>query len=326
VHCGLRRLVVAVLVGVLSCQSSLAQNVQQPPKQPLGRELFNQVQAELNAERAAAAALEKVFEGFPANCWRAEMFGGKPTIVRKDPERATVAVSCGITPDRKAYDRFVKRAEPILKKLAKETATVSLRFRADSNVPGFRFGLMPPAFGQASTVPPNVQPGDCVLVLDRSPAFSERAIWKCYYFDKSLEDSLEAVAGRRVAPRIRLLDANNKPLAVDQSEIGSGPYDGLRCVASLTRVAVNDGETTARRTVFFVSPVLFVSRTRGEDKPFSLGNLTFNFPRVGASLPTDERIRLVVTGGRTDQRTFSLSLDELKALDRVQCDVVPVAE
>jgi hypothetical protein len=324
-HSALRPLVLAVFGGVFSCPPLLAQNGQQPAKQPLGKELFKQVQAELNTEKAAAAALEKVFEGFPANCWRAEV--GKPTVVRKDPERATIAVSCTITPDRKAYNQFVKRAEPILKKLAKETATVSLRFRADTKLPGYRFGLMPAGFGHASTVPPKVQPGDCVLVLDRSPAFSERAVWTCYFLDKNARETLEGVAGRRVSPRIRLLDANNKPLAVDQSEIGSVPDDGLRYVASLTRVAVNDGgETTARRTVIFVSPVLFVSRTRGEDKPFSLGNLTFNFPRVGASLPTDERIRLVVTGGRTDQRTFSLSLDELKALDRVQCDVVPVAE
>jgi hypothetical protein len=293
-----------------------------------GNELFGKAITEMDAERDAAAILEKAFEGFPANCWRAEV-EGQPKIIEKDSQKVRIGITYRVNPDRKAYSQLMARLRPVLSKIAKDSGTFSLKFERDSGWPrsygreksfddlfvpsmpptnpsrtedDFLFGQMPKAFGKAPKVSRRARPEDSVLVLNTSlSATAEHSAWTYYLVDQSLERSLSTLATRRVGARIVLLDSNNKTLAVDQDEIAPVEHENYRSglVLALGTTKVSNGVTSAGRSTFFVAPVLFV------------------FHKF------DNRIPLSFSPVRRLYHTFSLSLEELKALDRIKCEMVP---
>jgi hypothetical protein len=310
------RLIVAASAWVLFCHPSLAQfnASQQPPKKGIGKELFAKVVSDLSAEKAAAAALDKCFEGFPANYWRAQP-DDKPTIVEKDVQKVILKIGYTIGPDQKAYSQFIKRAQSILSKLAKDSGTISVKFRSDPNWRGFALGRIPREFEDASTLSAKAQPGDAVLMLNtKLSATSEHSSWCYFVLDKNLEQNLCALAARRVVSRIRLLDSNNKTLAEGQEEIPTARSEhySLAVVTSQTNGADSNGATAARGSVFFVGPMLFVSRETAE-----------HLASRKATADLRNRIPIAFTAAVSSEHNFSLSLEELKAFDQIKIDVIP---
>jgi hypothetical protein len=83
---------------------------------------------QLDAEKDAAALLQKQFEGFPQSCITATIIG-LPEIVTKTEEKATVRLTVQIEPDLKAYKAFADRLISILDKLATSKGEFTAQFR-----------------------------------------------------------------------------------------------------------------------------------------------------------------------------------------------------
>jgi hypothetical protein len=121
------------------------------------------------------------------------------------------------------------------------------------------------------------------------------------------------------------LDRNNKTLAQGYEKIASFQYgqDRFGVAPSVAKSEIPVGQTKDRMPVFFLGPVLFASpETDSGEEPFS-GLSTLTFPWDGQN---DGGIPFAFSHGVSCGHIFSLSLDELKALNQVKIEIVPSAK
>jgi hypothetical protein len=118
-------------------------------KELAGQSMFGELATQLQAENDAAAIVRKALEGvpdmpgFPLNILTAEIVG-KPEIVEKNAENATLAIRVATRVDVKSFDAFAKKLMNALDGVAKRKGEFSLRCRS------WRSEQPPRGFGRES--------------------------------------------------------------------------------------------------------------------------------------------------------------------------------
>jgi hypothetical protein len=92
-----------------------------------GEGLFAKAVTELDAEQDAAAILKQQFKGFPLSCMTAEVIG-KPEILEKSANEATVGLTVKIEPDLRAYKDFSGQLVKVLDGIAKQKGEFTAQY------------------------------------------------------------------------------------------------------------------------------------------------------------------------------------------------------
>jgi len=87
-----------------------------------GKDIFAKVVTSLQEEKDAKKIVAKVFEGFPANLFTAEV-AGEPVLLRKLDAVVTLAVPVVLRLDQKRYAEWLGATKPFLKKVFPDNTT-----------------------------------------------------------------------------------------------------------------------------------------------------------------------------------------------------------
>ena len=102
-----------------------------------GKGLFAEAVTTLEREKDAAQIMRRVFEGFPGIVLKADAVG-KPRIVEKSENEATIGITVRFSVDQKAYSEWIEATRPILEKLAVKHSTQAWsiqRFHRQGSLP-----------------------------------------------------------------------------------------------------------------------------------------------------------------------------------------------
>ena len=214
-----------------------------------GKGLFAEAVTQLDAEKDAAAILKKQFEGFPQSCITATVIG-KPEIVEKTADKATVKLTVQIEPDLKAFKAFSGKLVPILDKLAKNKGEFTAKY---AKGPGVIFGVlsatgdggygndltakwMPKLFKDERGNYWKKDQVSIAIATNRTKA-ADSIDYKYYALDPSLETVLKSLILREGQCKLQLLDAEGEIVATDRFEPlekspnGSGDFYGTLVAA-----------------------------------------------------------------------------------------------
>ncbi len=198
-----------------------------------GQSMFGDIVTELQAEKDAAAMVRKALEGqpgFPLNCITAEVVG-KPVVVKKRADDATISIKVAVRVESDAYDAFAKRLMNTLDGVAKRKGEFSLeskrwtedeageyKQRSGFGVKGAAFGLDPVHQKTLGTTWNDVGRGEFAEIAlavntTRDRSF-ERTEWKYYILDRSTLPVLAACATSVGEVKLSLLDGNGGVVTV----------------------------------------------------------------------------------------------------------------
>lgn len=284
-----------------------------------GAALFAEAVTQLEAEENVEALLRKAFAGFPQNVLTASE-EGKPELTEKSADQATVRINVVVQPDMAAYKAFVGRLQPILEKVAKEKGEFGAVFKHSKDASGHPapFLVLQPPFVPLEWVRERLpkafegreaKAGVATIALaTQRSAKADRLECRYYLLDKTLQPLLAEVAFRSQSAKISLLGAKEDAIAIDRFPLsgaappfftGNLPFSAGTLMAAIGNhfrggvLDSSDDEQTA--IAFWLAPV-FLSNG---------GNVFLT------QQPTSKY-----------SRTFSLSLVELKAVQKVEIEVL----
>jgi hypothetical protein len=289
-----------------------------------GQGLFAEAVTQLEAEQGAEDLLRKAFKGFPQSLLTAKVIG-RPELVEKSNDRATVRIQVQLEPDLAAYKSFVARIQPMLEKVAKDKGEFTAVFEPDGSPIGRNlfvpkgganvWGLarwMPKSFSGTEPIGPgtatglNFQYTTLALTTQRSK-LGDRLECRYYLMDKSLQPLLADIGFRQGSGKLSLLDADGGVVFVDRFPLRTPTaqyhFDGTLIALAGNYYATQNSsfymlprtkESKGNAFLFWISPVFM--------------NSGINKLRYKPSLP------LV--------RTITLSLDELKSVQTAKCEIV----
>jgi hypothetical protein len=200
-----------------------------------GKGMFAEAVTQLDAERDAASLLKKQFDGFPQRLLSANVIG-RPELVEKANDKATVRIQVRVEPDMEAYKTFVARLQPVLDKVAKDKGEFTAVFRSEEShhdksfvyfapkEPGFiqqvMAAWMPKAFSSNHYTPVKSEYTTVALTTQRSKT-GELLECRYYLMDKSLQPLLADVGSRKGSGKLSLLDADGNVIVVDRFSLVS---------------------------------------------------------------------------------------------------------
>lgn len=268
-----------------------------------GKGLFAEAVTELEAEKNAEALLKKNLEGFPQNCLTAAI--GQPKIMEKNEKKATVQINVQLEVNQEAYKDLVRRLQPLLDKISSERGVFIVKdFKAESSInPKFwtnaNFdGWMPLAFKDRAFRFKGKGKENDKVVLALCTNFTksiDRMEYRYYIIHKSLKTLLVSKWLLDCKGMMRLLDQGGDTVATDRFDLNED--------FKPTLIAPTDGRFWLRHhhqhenaVLFFLSP-------------------TFVAPHAFVGGDMWQRPRLLFP------RTISLSLDELKAIQKAKVEI-----
>lgn len=202
-----------------------------------GKGLFAEAVTQLDAEKDSAAMLKKQFEDFPQSCISATVVG-KPEVVKKDADGATVRITVQIEPDLNAYKAFSARIIPMIAKIASGKSQFTADFKKDgsSSVPclnavGRGRGVgdisllsdwVPTAFDGQGSIPYLKLDVLTVAIAASRTKTSDKIEFNVYRLDPSLQPLLAALASRCGKGKLTLLNAGGDTIAADSFDLLAG--------------------------------------------------------------------------------------------------------
>ena len=296
-----------------------------------GKGLFAEAVTQLDAEKDAAAMLQKQFEGFPQSCITAVVVG-EPEIIEKNVDGAVVRFLVQVEPDVKAYKVFSARILPVLDKLATNKGDFTALFKRDaqSKLPVFdavnRVGgpcelmasWIPRAFdGAGSSLPRWKENTLTFAVASNRNSAGDRIEYTAYQLDPSLQYILAGLASRRGIGKLTLLDANSDSVTTERFELAGGNGRG------------NDADFAGTLMSAFGSPY-------GDTSTMYEMGLTLRDPDSGIDIESNRKARLFMLSptffeNETNNLAhlpqlsipidLSLSLDELKSVQDAKVEI-----
>lgn len=283
-----------------------------------GKGLFAEAVTQMDSEKDAAALLKKQFEDFPQSCITATVIG-KPEIVEKSADNATVRLTVQVEPDLKAYKAFSSRLIPILGKLAKSRGEFTGQFGkpeyqkdssqldaiGDGGYGHMLFSKWMPKVFEGQLSKRLKQDQVTIAVATSRTKTADRIDYSYFILDTSLQPILAEFASRAGQGKLQLIDAEGESIATERFSLFSDGFAGTLVSAfgelsgtyelGLTlhdRFEFESSKNKAR--LFVVSPVFLTHDTN------SLGHkvaLTFS-------------------------RNMNLSLDELKSVKDAKVEII----
>ena len=269
-----------------------------------GKGIFAEVVTQLDAEKNAKELMEKTLEGFPLNVLKVEVVG-KPNIVRKDAARATIRLRIKFVVDLDAYKSFSQRCQELLDKMAKEKGDFQIvgkdeiqRWRNAGVYRPFDIAYMPTKnnFGEMEweVLVPNAFRGSrpAVALCLTSTEAMDRMEWRYYIVDRSVLDLLASRSSNawlnhernKHTCELKLHGADGTTVASARFDASPDPSYGLS--ANLVRQPTRHGEFHT------IGPAFLITQSGTGYTP-----------------------HFFVT------REMSLTLEELKAVQRIECKI-----
>lgn len=291
-----------------------------------GQSVFGNIVSQLENEKDAAALLRNALEGFPQNCITADVMG-EPKIIQKDDHKATLRFQVQVRPDPKAYKSFATRLQRTLQSIAKDYGQFAIPFqrqteRETPQFEWFRIIVQPatrlvtnfadwtPKFVDLTTGEPRFHADLLnVMLATETTRSNERLHGQFFLLDKSLGSLLIDTSSRVGEGEIALLDPSGQAIVADRFRLfelhpGKGPSSEFGYEGSLIAPYLIFGKDRAlmfhrhhNRALFFVVGPVFVGGARGEGQ--------FDCYKPSLSIV----------------REITLTLDEIKTIDKVKCEV-----
>jgi hypothetical protein len=259
-----------------------------------GKGLFAEAVTQLDADKDAAELLTKQFEGFPQSCITATIIG-KPVIVEKTADKATVKLTVQIEPDLKAFKAFSDKLVSILDKLAKAKGEFTAKFEevddfqtnskkmagaVESLVKG-----MPHAFRQDGSNSFSLKEKTLAVAVASGRTKSGDSIdYRYFMLDYSLQADLVTLATRAGKCKLKLLNEDAEDVVTETVAIPS-PISSFGTLIGLYELGLSGGkrrgyeyESNAKKAqVFLVNSVFLAPRTnRLEHTPVHSVSVTLN--------------------------------------------------
>ena len=289
-----------------------------------GKGLFAEAVTQLEAEQDASALLRKAFTNFPQNCLTATVIG-KPEVVEKTADKAMLRIQVQVEPDLKAYKKFSEGLVTLLDKFAqvKGESHLAFQYGRTNDFEGFFLTpdrnnsdeqlvqLMPKAFGNDHFRPDRL----AIAVATHRTANADRMEFRCFLVDYSLGAEMNNAVFRLGNCKLMLMDSDANSVAVDHFTLSQSPqtqvyhschlayFGGLRFPRSIRGSYGNEADIyrirkdvyQARESFAIVAPVFF---SLGIDS-----NFLNHVPKL------------------TFTRSIILSLDELKSVQSLKCEI-----
>jgi len=292
-----------------------------------GKGLFAEAITQLDAEQNMEAILRKEFDGFPLKLLTAT--AGKPTLVDKTADKAIVQIPIRLEPDMKAYKAFVERLTAKLDKIAKDKGQFTAVFlqekarqeqKTKRMLPGYSWVnggeewslpfWMPKSF-EGSEHSKKLKPNQITLAIatHRSQA-AERLECRYYILDKSVQPLLVDVAFRRGSGKLALLNGAGDVVLGDTFPLSERWLLGANTMHGTLATAY--GMLYGARLVFFA------------DNRKDVGHLSSDADKFATLFwitPMFMTGRITCVPFMNINRTMSMSLDELKAVTNVKCEI-----
>jgi hypothetical protein len=202
-----------------------------------GKGMFAEVVTQLDAEKDSAEMLKKQLEGFPQSCISATVVG-KPEVVKKDSDGATVRITVQIEPDLNAYKAFSTRVIPIVNEIASAKSQFTADFKKDGtssephlNAVGRGRGVgdirllsdwVPTAFDGQGPIPYLKLDVLTVAIASSRTRAGDKIEFNIYRLDPSLRPVLAALASRCGKGKLSLLDAGGDTIAAESFDLFAG--------------------------------------------------------------------------------------------------------
>lgn len=269
-----------------------------------GKGIFAEIVTQLDAEKNAKELMEKTLEGFPLNVLKVEVVG-KPEIVRKDDARATIRLRVKFSVDLDAYKSFSQKCQEVLDKIAKEKGDLQIvgkdeiqRWRNAGVYRPFDIAYMPTKnnFGNMvwEVLVPDAFRGNrpaVALCLTNTEAM-DRMEWRYYIVDRSILDLLASRSSNawlnhernKHSCELKLHGADGKTVATARFDSSPDPSYGLS--TNLIRQPTRHGEFHT------IGPVFLITQSGTGYTPHFFV-----------------------------MREISLTLEELKAVQRIECKI-----
>jgi len=215
-----------------------------------GKSLFAEVITQLDAESGLTQILRKEFEGFPQSLLTATVIG-KPELVSKEEDKATVRFAVQLEPNLIAYKAFVERLDAKLAKVALQVGgdfSVSFKEQVRNgrqeaiaksdkdafvyfrvNIGGFGSELWPKLIPQSFEGKKRDSLNDKLVTLVLTTHTSKFADhFECHYYllDKAVQSLLFDVANRKGTGKLSLLASDGSLVMADRFVLNqSFPWD-----------------------------------------------------------------------------------------------------
>jgi len=204
-----------------------------------GEGLFAEAVTQLDAEKDAATMLLKQFVGFPQSCITATVIG-KPEIVEKSADMATIKITVQIEPDLKAFKAFSGKLVPILEKLAKEKGAFTVKYKkrpesgfgeliatspTDDRFVGTYFEWVPKLFQDIDQQRWREDRVSIAIATNRTRT-ADSIDYKYYTLDPSLEKVLKELLLREGQGKLQLLDTEGESVVTDRFELREPSSNG----------------------------------------------------------------------------------------------------
>jgi len=292
-----------------------------------GQSLYGNIVTQIGAEKDAAGLIAKALDGFPENYLEARMVG-EPKPLEKTDSEATLAMNVEFAPSLAAYKTFATRLCQTLEascKVKGEFSSVGARtvngygdelFSMDKDHGDFlsiAAGWMPEVLkGQSRTWTPD---GLGLAVTTLVSKDSLRMEWKYYILDDAVGETVVRAFTRQAMCKISLLDAAGELVSVDRFD----PRAEIMTQEHRSKSSLMQG-------ILMSPPLIERENNRGYAGDFSDRDSSGNWkPKLAFFAPvlfwccTTNDVEYVPKF--TIPRTIKLSLDEVKRVAKVKCEL-----
>jgi hypothetical protein len=291
-----------------------------------GQSLYGSIVTQIGAEKDAVALVAKVLEGFPDNYLEARVVGEPETLTKSDSE-ATLVINVEFAPSQAAYKTFATKLCHTLEgsckmkgefttELAKERAQGGEYFYFHSNFVQITASTwMPELLNNQRWIAKEFVFAVATLV---SRDFS-RVNWNYYVLDETVGKTVVRAVSREVTCKLSLVDADGHLVSVERFDPRNDPIPDLkddrlsqanpwRCF--LRGLWVQYGQYVENSPIFPVEPS--GPSTQWEPRLVFVAPLLF-----GKAWGNN----LCYVPNLTIPRKVKLSLDELKRVAKVKCEL-----
>lgn len=263
-----------------------------------GKSIYGEIVSKQETAATAQAMVAKALEGFPLNVLTAEVVG-KPEVVKQSGDKVDLAITVVFKIDPKAYEAFRTRLQRVLDQVRLEPPEEFTLVNTPVQ------GMAPPkgvtvrAIDRKTSHRKDTPETMTVVVNTQSTGDAQRTEWTHYVLDQACGAPLQACV-RTPTVKLSLLRTGGGTVAVDRFPADARGNDWHIVALPIWRKALmprgNFREAyNAKGGCFTISPFFF------HEHQSRVSNRTV----------------------LTNKRVLSLTLEEVKAIDGLKCELIP---
>jgi len=252
-----------------------------------GQGVFAKVVSELDAEKNAHDITKQALQGLRGKLIEAEVVG-EPQVVQRDASRVTLRFQVRLKANADAYAKQAEYMVGLLERVARSKGTLLAVAKPQNSSIGPAWEM------QEMTKVPVPNGRVTVVICTGRTVKDDRTSWVYFLMDEAVRPALQNCNADKLTVKLSLQTADAKTITEDSFSSSEWPRSD-RFASIVPRFAINWRHANNREASFFVISPFFHLDAHGD----------FEYA------PS-----IIVT------RDISLSLDEVRQMKRVKCEVV----